>query len=112
MTARDHLHDLRWRAANGKVRVQNAWYRAAGRRIDSTRTGLSNARNQRAMERGKRDLPARAADSLRSSLPVVRDRIDTRTGRPNRDARDMGRLSDKSLARMAPARTPRGREGR
>ena len=88
------------------TRLRDRW------KTSPTSTRISNWRNRRAIARGKRDLPAKAADQVRSRTPVLRDRIDPSTGRPNRDARDMGRLSDKSLARMAPARTPRGREGR
>ena len=117
MTARDRLSDVpvRARLAANRVRTgaSNAWYRAAGRRISGTRQGISNARSSRAIERGRRDLPARASAGLRSSLPVVRNRIDRSTGRQNRDARVMGRLSDQSLARMAPARRAgRGRSSR
>ena len=104
MSARDHLDDLRWRAANGRVHASNAWYRAAGRRISGARTGISNWRNQRTIDRGRRPRTTQAADTIRSSVPVYRDRIDTGTGRPHRDDRDLGRTSDQSLARMAPVR--------
>jgi hypothetical protein len=93
---------LRWNLAKGRVRVSNAWHRAAGNRIQGARGRLANARAARARQRGRRDLPRRAADNLRSSLPIVRDRIDPSTGRPNRDSRQMGRTLDESLARRKP----------
>jgi hypothetical protein len=110
-TPRDHLTALRWRAANGRTRVSNAWYRLAGRRVSGARTRVSNWRNRRTLERGRRDLPARAADGLRSSLPVYRNRTDRRTGRPNRDAREIGKRNGESLARMRAGRPAHGRTG-
>jgi hypothetical protein len=101
---RDHLHDLRWRLANGRTRVSNAWYRAAGRRISGARQGISNWRNQRTLDRGRRPRTTQAADAARSSAPVYRNRINTGTGRPHRDDRQLGRTTDQSLARMAPRR--------
>ena len=106
--ARDHISDVpvhaRIAANRIHVRASNAWHRAAGHRIQGARGRLANARAVRAQQRGRRDLPRRAADNLRSSLPIVRDRIDTSTGRPNRDSRQIGRTIDESLARMAPQR--------
>lgn len=99
---RDHLHDLRWRAANGRTHASNAWYRAVGRHIWGARGRLHNARVVRAQQRGRRDLPRRAADSLRSSLPVYRNRINPATGRPNHDSRRTGRLLDADLAWRKP----------
>jgi hypothetical protein len=101
-TIRDHLHDLRVHIASGRVHVSNAWYRAAGHRIQGVRGRLHNARVVRAQQRGRRDLPRRAADSLRSSLLVYRDRINPSTGRPNRDSRQIGRGLDESLTRRKP----------
>jgi hypothetical protein len=96
------------------VRASNAWHRAAGHRIQeargrlsnarAARGRLSNARAARARQRGRRDLPRRAADNIRSSAPVYRNRVDPSTGRPNRDSRQIGRTIDESLARMAPQR--------
>lgn len=118
-SVRDHVSDIpvrtRLAANRAHVAASNGWHRAAGKHIQGARAKLSNARNRRAIERGRRDLPRRTADSLRSSPPVVRNQIDPRTGHKNRDAKRMGRLSDQSLARMAPARTtrtPRGRGSR
>lgn len=101
---RDHIAALRWRAANGRVHASNAWYRAVGRRIQGARGQLANTRAARAHQRGRRDLPRRTADTLRSSLPVVRNRIDPATGHPNRDSRHLGRTTDASLARMKATR--------
>ena len=112
-TARDRLHDLRWHAANGRTRASNAWYRAAGRRIQGARTGVSNWRNQRTLERGRRPRTTQGADAVRSSVPVYRNRINPATGRTHRDDRSLGRTTDRSLARMAPARRAgRGRSSR
>ena len=96
------LSSLRWRAARGRTHVANAWYRAAGRRIHGARQGISNARNQRTLERGRRPRTTQAADVLRSSVPFYRNRISPATGRPNRMARELGRTTDASLAKMAP----------
>ena len=93
--------NLRWRLANGRVHASNAWYRAAGRRISGTRTQLSNWRNLRAIQRGHRDIPARAGDQIRSRAPVVRARINRATGRPHGDDVRMGQASDRTLARLA-----------
>lgn len=105
---RDHVSDIpvRTRLAANRARVgaSNAWYRAAGRRISGTRTGLSNWRNQRTLDRGRRPRTTQAADAVRSSAPVYRNRVNPATGRPHRDDRSMGRTSDQSLARMAPQR--------
>ena len=85
MTARDRLSDVpvRARLAASRVRVgaSNAWYRAAGRRISGTRQGISNARNQRTLERGRRPRTTQLADAARSSVPVYRNRINPATGR-------------------------------
>jgi hypothetical protein len=59
MRIRDHLSDLRWHAANGRVHVSNAWYRIAGRRISGTRQQYRNWLSTRARVRGKRPLPDR-----------------------------------------------------
>ena len=73
-------------------------------KYSATNTRFWNWRNRRTLDRGKRDLPARAGDQIRSRTPVVRSRVNPATGRPHRDDRNMGRLSDQSLARMAPQR--------
>ena len=83
-------------------------------RYSATNTRFWNWRNQRTLTRGKRDIPARIGDQVRSRVPVLRNRINRGTGRPHRDDRDMGRLSDKSLARTkarlkAPSRQEPGR---
>jgi hypothetical protein len=103
---RDHVSDVpvRARLAANRVHVaaSNAWYRAAGRRIHGARQGISNARNQRTLERGRRPRTTQAADVLRSSVPFYRNRINRGTGQPHRADRDLGRVADSSLARMAP----------
>ena len=73
-------------------------------KYSATNTRFWNWRNRRTLDRGKRDLPARAGDQIRSRAPVVRSRINPATGRPHRDDRDLGRTTDQSLARMAPRR--------
>jgi hypothetical protein len=104
-TAGDRLHDLRGKAGDARAAASNAWYRAAGRRISSTRTGISNARNQRTHERGRRPRTTQAADAIRSSVPFYRNRINRGTGRPHRDDRDLGRTADRGLAQMASQRS-------
>ena len=95
---------FRWRLANGRVRVSNAWYRTAGNRIHGGRQGYRNWLNRRAVLRGRSPLPERLTRPVRSSLPVYRDRINPATGRPHRDDRALGRTSDASLSRLAPQR--------
>jgi hypothetical protein len=99
----------RWRLGNGRVRVSNAWYRAAGRHVQGARVRVSNWRNHRTWDRGRRDAARRAADQVRSRAPVYRDRINPGTGRPHRDDARLGRISDRSLARMRDSRMARGR---
>jgi len=100
--ARDYAGDLRrYYLPKARTHASNAWHRAAGRHIQTVRGRLSNARNLRDIQRGRRDLPRRAADQVRSRTPVYRNRINRATGRPHRDDRDMGRSSDKTLTRLA-----------
>ena len=104
---RDYPGNVRARTGTGivyraHVAASNAWYRVAGRRISGARMGVSNWRNQRTLERGRRPRTTQAADAARSSVPLYRDRINPGTGRPHRDDRQLGRTSDASLARMAP----------
>lgn len=75
-------------------------------------TRFWNWRGQKARERGRRDIAARIGDQVRSRTPVVRSQINRGTGRPHRDDRHMGRLSDQSLARFRqrlPATRTQGR---
>jgi hypothetical protein len=103
--ARDYMSDLRrYYLPAARTRASNAWHRAAGQHIQGARGRFSNWRNQRAWDRGGRDLPCRAGDQARSRTPVVRNRINPATERPHRDDRQLGRTADRSLARMAPAR--------
>ena len=81
-------------------------------KYSATNTRFWNWRGQKARERGRRDLPARAGDQVRSRTPVVRNRINPGTGRPHRDDRHMGRLSDQSLARFKRTAPPRTRSTR
>lgn len=103
MSIRDHLSDLRWRAANGRTHVSNAWYRAAGRRISGTRQQYRNWLNTRARARGKRPLPDRAARAAGSRVPVYRNRISPATGRPRRDEAHM----DRAFSRLKVPRSER-----
>ena len=82
-----------WRLANGRVRVSNAWYRSAGRRIHGTRQGYRNWLSGRARARGKAPLPDRITRGIGSRLPVVRDRINPATGRPRWTDRSDGALA-------------------
>jgi hypothetical protein len=88
------------RMGDARTRISNGWYRLAGRRISGWRQQHRNWLNRRAIERGRSPLPERATRGLRSSLPVYRNRVNTATGRPHRDDREIGRVSDASLARM------------
>ncbi len=97
---RDHLAALRWRAANGRTHVRNAWYRAAGRRIQGTRTGWHNWRNGRAIKNGRAPRLDGAIAAATSRTPLVRSRINRATGRPRRDDATMHRGRNESLARM------------
>ncbi len=110
---RDYLSDMRrYHLPNARTHASNAWHRAAGRHIQSARGGFANWRNQKAWERGRRDVPARVGAQVRSRTPVVRNRINRGTGRPHRDDRHMGRLSDQSLARFKRTTPPRTRSAR
>lgn len=80
-------------------------------KYSATNTRFWNWRNQKARERGRRDIAARAGDQVRSRTPVMRARINPGTGRPHRDDRRMGRLSDQSLARFKRT-TPSAARGR
>jgi len=115
-SVRDHVSDVpaRTRIAANRVHVRasNAWYRVAGYRLQGARARLSNRRNQRMIKRGRRDLPRRAADSLRSSLPLYRGRIDPATGRPNRDRRALGRAHDTPAAGFRERRQTRAATAR
>jgi hypothetical protein len=72
--------------------------------VTGNRQRLSNWRNRRTLERGRRPRATQAADAARSSVPVYRNRVNPATGRPHRDDRQLGRTTDQSLARMAPQR--------
>ena len=115
---RDYLHDIpvyaRLAANRTRVGVSNAWHRAAGRHVQGGRARISNWRNRRAIAQGRRDVAARTGDQVRSRTPVLRDRIDRSTGRPNRDARRIGRQRDVSLGWRQTHRAPmpRTRTGR
>jgi hypothetical protein len=109
---RDHLSEARWHLAKGRVKVSNAWYRAAGRRIQGARTGISNARNRRTIERGRAPRLDGAAAAVTSRTPVIRGRINPATGRRRRDDAMMHRSRNEGLARMAPQRPVRTRGGR
>ena len=90
---RDYLSDLRWRAANGRVHVSNAWYHVAGRRIHGARTQYRNWLGDRARARGKAPLPDRVTRAAGSRIPVYRDRTNPATGRPRWTDRSDGALT-------------------
>ena len=83
----------RWRLGNGRVRVSNAWHRAAGNRIHGGRQGYRNWLNRRARARGKAPLPDRITRGIGSRVPAVRDRINPATGRPRWTDRSDGALA-------------------
>ena len=82
-----------WRLGNGRVRVSNAWYRAAGRRISGGRQQYRNWLNRRAVTRGRTPLPDRITRGAGTCLPIVRDRINPATGRPRWTDRSDGALA-------------------
>jgi len=97
---RDRSASLRWRLADGRTHASNAWYRAAGRRISGARTGISNARNRRAIDRGRASRIDGAIAAVTSRTPVVRGRINPATGRKRRDDAMMHRTRNEGLSRM------------
>lgn len=74
-------------------------------RMTGNRQRYRNWLNRRAMRRGKSPLPERLARPVRSSVPVYRNRVNPATGRPRRDDKQIGRVKDRSLARMARGRS-------
>jgi hypothetical protein len=105
---RDHVSDVpaRTRIAANRVRAgaSNAWHRAAGNRIHGARTGLSNARNRRTLERGRAPRLTGANAAVSSRLPVYRNRVNRATGNKHREDARLHRSGNESLARMAPQR--------
>ena len=81
----------RWRLGNGRVRVSNAWHRAAGNRIHGGRQGYRNWLSARA--RGKDPLPDRITRGAASRIPGYRNRVNPATGRPRRTDRSDGALA-------------------
>ena len=104
MSIRDRLSDLPFHAANGRVKVSNAWYRTVGRRVQGARAGRSNRRNQKARERGHATRRAGAAAWARSKTPIYRDRINPSHGNKHREDARLQRMGNESLARMKQSR--------
>jgi hypothetical protein len=100
MSIRDHISDLRWRAANGRTKVSNAWWRAAGRRIDGARQQASNEKNRKTIARGKAPRRDWVADEVKSRTPIYRKRINPATGRPHTDDRMMHGVRNEGLGKM------------
>ena len=97
----DYASDVRrYYLPKAWTRTRDAWHHVAGRHIRGARNRVTAWRANRDIRRGRRDAPARVGDQVRSRTPVVRDRVNRATGRPHRDDRNMGRLSDQSLARL------------
>ena len=84
---------FRWRLANGRVRVSNAWYRTAGNRIHGGRQGYRNWLSARARARGKDPLPDRITRGAASRIPGYRNRVNPATGRPRWTDRSAGALA-------------------
>lgn len=97
---RDHLSDLRWRAANGRVKASNAWWRVAGRRIDGARQEASNRKNRRTIERGKAPRRDRVAAEVKSRTPIYRDRVNPAHGNKHREDARLHKSGNESLARQ------------
>ena len=87
------LSALRWRLANGRTHVSNAWYRAVGRRISGGRQRYRNWLNRRARVRGRAPLPDRLTRWAGSRTPGYRNRINPATGRPRWTDRSDGALA-------------------
>lgn len=79
------------------------WFRL---HATGNRQRCRNWLNRRAMRRGKSPLPERITRPVRSSAPLYRNRVNPGTGRPHRDDRQIGRVQDRSLARMRAQRAP------
>jgi len=105
---RDHVSDVPARAriaANrARIGVSNAWYRTAGRRIQGARTGISNARNRRTLERGRAPRSSAVNATVSSRMPVYRNRINRAHGNPHREDARLHRSGNEGLARMAATR--------
>ena len=94
---RDYLSDVRrYYLPEARTRASNAWYRAAGRRIQGARQGYRNWLNGRAWTRGKAPLPDRVSRAAGSRTPVYRNRVNPATGRPRRDDRTRERARGRS----------------
>jgi hypothetical protein len=78
---RGYLGEAHYRIGNGSAHLSNAWYRAAGKRIQAARTRVSNYRNRRDVARGRTSKLEQAAWTARSRVPVYRDRVNPATGR-------------------------------
>lgn len=97
---RDHAATARWRLANGRVRASNAWHRAAGRHIQASRTGLSNWRNRRTIQRGRTPRWERVTAEVKSRAPVYRNRINPAHGNPHKADARLHRTANEGLRRM------------
>ena len=87
-TIRDYASDApayaRLAANRIRVRTSNAWHRTAGRRIQGARTGISNTRNRRTIERGRAPRLTGVRAATASRTPIYRNRINRAHGNPHR----------------------------
>ena len=97
---RGHFSALRWRAANGRTKASNAWYRTVGRRVQGARTAASNRKNRRIIERGKAPRRDRVAAEIKSRTPIYRNRVNPAHGNKHREDARLHRAGNESLARM------------
>jgi hypothetical protein len=81
------------------VRLSDARYHAT-RPLRTVTGSVRNWRNRRFVQTGKGFALERATRQVRSSLPVLRDRINPATGRPRRDDVELYRRRDAAFARM------------
>jgi hypothetical protein len=81
------------------VRLSDARYYAT-RPLRTVTGSVRNWRNRRFVQTGKGFALERATRQVRSSLPVLRDRINPATGRPRRDDVELYRRRDAAFARM------------
>jgi hypothetical protein len=96
---RAFAEETAWRFRKAAVRLSNARYRAT-RPYRTVAGRAGNWRRRRFVETGKGYALDRATRSMRSSLPVYRDRVNPATGRPRRDDAEVYRRRDAALARM------------
>jgi hypothetical protein len=113
MSIRDRIAAARFDLANSRParHIRNRAYAIRHVKHGPAMARYWNARNTRAIARGRGPVRSRAAAQVTSRTPVVRDRINPATGSPRRDDARMNRLGDQSLARFKANREARSTRG-